>query len=82
MHVAGQTITYCGVGAHHQNGITKSAIKHDTLQARTLLLHAKRYWPTVITTMLWPLALLTAAEHHNLWHIKEDGKTHMMQFSK
>ena len=44
----------------------------DTLQARTLLLHAKRYWPAVITTMLWSFALLKAAENHNIWHIKED----------
>ena len=42
VHVAGQTITYCGVGAHHQNGIAESSIKHCTLQARILLLHAKK----------------------------------------
>ena len=77
---ADQTITFCGVGAHHQNGIAEAAIKKDTLQARTLLLHAKRYWPAVITTMLWPFALLTAAENHNLWHVKEDGQTPMMKF--
>ena len=75
---ADQTITFCGVGAHHQNEIAETAIKKDTLQARTLLLHAKRYWPAVITTMLWPFALLTAAENHNLWHVKEDGQTPMM----
>ena len=29
--------------------------------------------------MLWPLALLTAAENHNLWHVKEDEETPMMK---
>ena len=35
-----QSITFCGVGAHHQNGIAKASIKVATLGARTLLLHA------------------------------------------
>ena len=76
---ANQTITFCGVGAHHQNGIAEAAIKQSTLQARTLLLHAKRYWPSVITTILWPFALLTVAENHNLWHMDNNGKTPMMK---
>ena len=36
-----QTITFCGVGGHHQNGIAERKIKDLTLGARTLLLHAK-----------------------------------------
>ena len=38
-----QDITYCGVGAHHQNGAVERAIKDLTLITRTLLLHAKRH---------------------------------------
>ena len=38
-----QKITFCGVGAHHQNGISESAVKKHTLRARMLLLNAKRY---------------------------------------
>ncbi len=56
-----QKITYCSVGAHHQNGIDKWRIKELTLISRTLLLHAKRHWPDYITTMLWPFALKEAA---------------------
>ena len=37
-----QLITFCGVGAHHQNGIAERFIKSLTLGGRTLLLHAKR----------------------------------------
>ena len=80
VNFADQTITFCGVGAHHQNGIAEAAIKKDTQQARVLLLHAKRYWPAVITTMLWPLALLAASENHNLWHVDDNGRTPMMKF--
>jgi hypothetical protein len=36
-----QKITYCAVGAHHQNGIVKRQFKKLTLISRTLLLHAK-----------------------------------------
>ena len=74
-----QSIKYCGVGAHHQNGIVEAAIKRLTLRARTLLLHAKRYWPEAITTMFWPYALLAACDAHNNWSVDENGKTPMMK---
>jgi hypothetical protein len=35
-----QKITYCAVGAHHQNRIIEQQIKELTLISRTLLLHA------------------------------------------
>lgn len=55
-----QTISFCGVGAHHQNTIVECAIKELTLASRTMLLHAQRHWPEMISTMLWPLALKCA----------------------
>ncbi len=56
-----QKITYCAVGAHHQNGIVERRIKELTLIFWTLLLYAKRHWPDYITTMLWPFALKESA---------------------
>ena len=53
---ANQQITYCGVGAHHQNAVVESKVKELSYGARTVLLHAKRKWPSVITTILWPFA--------------------------
>jgi hypothetical protein len=45
-----QLISFCGVGAHHQNGIAEKKIGDITGLTRTLLQHAIRNWPEVITT--------------------------------
>ena len=62
---ANQSISYCGVGTHHQNVLAENHIKQLTLTSHTLLLHAKRFCPEDIITTLWPFALKTAAEVHN-----------------
>ena len=54
---AGQTITFCGVGAHHQNGVAERHIRDITESARTMLLHAAHRWPKTITSNLWPQPL-------------------------
>ena len=38
-----QSISFCAVGAHHQNGLVENRIKDCTLEARTILLHSKRF---------------------------------------
>ncbi len=48
----GQTISYCGVGAHHQNGIAEKRIRDLQRTATALLLHAQRRWPDAINTHL------------------------------
>ena len=50
-----QTITFCGVGAHHQNGIVESKNRILTEGARTLLLHVIRIWPQIIDTIILAL---------------------------
>ena len=40
-----QGITYCGVNAHFQNGITEKTIRDLQEQARTMLLFAVHKWP-------------------------------------
>jgi hypothetical protein len=52
-----QTITFCGVGSHHQNGIAERKIKDIALGGQTLLLHAKRMFPKYISTICWPFAI-------------------------
>lgn len=76
-----QRVTFCSVGAHHQNGITENAIKQLTLSARTLLVHAQTFWPEYISTMLWPFALKAAQDRHNQLNIDLQGKSPDMKFS-
>ena len=59
-----QTISYCGVNAHHQNGVAEKRIRDLQDAARTMLLHAKHRWPSAITANLWPYALRHANEVH------------------
>ncbi len=40
-----QIITFCDVGSHRQNGIVEQKIICITLEAMTLLLHAKQMLP-------------------------------------
>ena len=60
-----QNITFCAVGAHHQNGIIENKYKMLTLSGGTLLLHAIRHWPEMIDYMFWPFAMKAATERHN-----------------
>ena len=57
VRAAYQTITLCGVGAHHQNGIAERRIRDITENARTSLLHAAHRWPKAIAANLWPQAI-------------------------
>jgi hypothetical protein len=49
---AGQTLSFCGVNAHHQNGKAESRIKDVTTGGRTALLHAAHRWPKAIDASL------------------------------
>jgi hypothetical protein len=70
-----QTITFYGVGSHHQNGIAECKIKDITLGGRTLLLHAKRRFLEYILTILWPYAIKCYDDRlNNLVH-HADGRT-------
>jgi hypothetical protein len=44
-------LSFCGVGSHHQNGITEQKIKKLTLGTQTLLLHANQMLPEYISTI-------------------------------
>ena len=67
-----QTIQFCGVGAHHHNGIAKRAIRTVTTCARTMMIHAILHNHKEVTTDLWPFAMEYAVY---LWNKmpKKDG---------
>jgi len=61
-----QTLTFCGVNAHFQNGVAERRIRELQEHARTMLVHAQRRWPQAVTVHLWPYALRMANNYHNL----------------
>ena len=61
----GQTISYCGVNAHHQNGRAEKKIRDLQDLARTMILHAQQRWSTAITVNLWPYAVRMANDVTN-----------------
>jgi hypothetical protein len=62
---AHQMISFCGVNAHHMNGHAKKRIRDLQENARAMLLHAKRRWPSAVTANMWPYAIQSANEVHN-----------------
>jgi hypothetical protein len=61
----GQTLSFCGVNAHFQNGVAEQRIRELQDHAWCMLIHANKRWPTAITPNLWPYALRMANSIHN-----------------
>ena len=76
----GQTLSFCGVNAHFQNGIAERKIRDLQDRARTMIVHAKHRWPTAITSNLWPYALRLANESSRCIPLK-DSKNPMQLFT-
>ena len=43
-----KTLTFCGVGSHHQNGRAENRIKITCNPERNILIHAMHRWPEFI----------------------------------
>jgi len=78
--MARQTIDFCGVGAHHQNGIIERHFQTLSTQARTILLHAKSHWPTMISVVLWPFAYKYAEYIYNHMSVDDKGLSPIQKF--
>ena len=61
----GQEMEFCGVGAHHQNGVAERAIRTVSEAARTMMIHAAIYWPGSVSMDLWPMAVEYATYIYN-----------------
>ena len=79
---SGQTITFCGVSAHHQNGKAEKKIRDLRESARKMLLHAMSRWPQAITINLWPYALRHAVNVSNMVPDNIDGTCKLERFAK
>ncbi|GFH58525.1 hypothetical protein CTEN210_15001 [Chaetoceros tenuissimus] len=60
-----QDITFCGVGAHGQNGMAERYIGIIVANARSMLLNASTHWNGEITTELWTFAVNYAVHTWN-----------------
>lgn len=80
--VDGQTISYCGVNAHHQNGRAEKKIRDLQEQARTMLLHAQQRWPKAINAHLWPFAVKIANDLANRSPSIKNGISPIETFSQ
>ena len=75
-----KTINFCGVGAHHHNGIVERRIQTVTKISRTIILNAQRYWPECVDIMLWPFSVKAAIEILNFLQLDLDGNTPTAKF--
>jgi hypothetical protein len=77
-----QTISFCGVNAHFQNGIAERKIRDLQEHSRTMLIHATKRWPKAITANLWPYALRVANAALNETPSLITGKIPLNDFTK
>ncbi len=81
VQASNQTITFCAVGAHHQNGIVERHIGILSNGARANLLHAQRRWPKAIGSILWPFAWKHYERQHNHLSLDDNGRSPMQKFT-
>ena len=60
-----QKVKYCGVNAHHQNGVAERSIRTVSEMSRAMLLHASSHWKHGVDASLWPMAVDYAAFVYN-----------------
>jgi Reverse transcriptase (RNA-dependent DNA polymerase) len=78
----GQRLTFCGVGAHHQNGRAEKRIRDIQDLARTSLIHANLRWPDAVDARLWPYAIRHANESLNRTVFPGKNETPLESFSQ
>ena len=78
---SGQTISYCAVNKHFQNGIAEKIIRDLKEHARKYLLHGKSRWPDAVSLHLWPYALRDANEVMSIIPDKEDGSSKLERYT-
>ena len=69
-----QTMSYCGVGVHHQNGHVEKLFRDLQDHGRTVLLHTQQRWLDAISENIWPYAFALCAEIRKWTPRSADGK--------
>ncbi|KAL7476716.1 LOW QUALITY PROTEIN: hypothetical protein ACHAW6_002558 [Cyclotella cf. meneghiniana] len=60
-----QKLCFSGVGAHHQNGVAKNAIRPISNMACANLIHTSICWPEQSLIDLWPFSMSYTISVHN-----------------
>ena len=76
-----QSLSYCGVNAHFQNGIAERRIRDLQEQTRTSMLYAMNKWKKMILICLWPYAMRHANDVANSTPRKGEEKSPVERFS-
>ena len=77
----GQTISFCGVNAHFQNGRAERRIRTLGELGRTQLIHAQYKWPSAITNNLWPYAVKNVTDILNDTIPQNNTRTRIEKFT-
>ena len=64
-HANRQSLSYCGVNAHFQNGIAERRIRDLQERTRTSMLYAMNKWKKMVNINLWPYAMRHANDVSN-----------------
>ena len=70
-----QHLTFCGVGAHQQNGVYELIIKDLIFSSWILVFQAQLYCPGNINIMLLTIYLVASTERMNNFHVEINVKT-------
>jgi hypothetical protein len=65
IHETHQLMRFSGTNAHHQNGVSKRAIRTIINMARSMILNASMHWKDGIYASLWPQAATHATHVYN-----------------
>ena len=76
-----QSLLYCRVNAHFQNGIAERRIRDLQEQTRTSMLYAMNKWKRMILICLWPYAMRHTSDVANVAPKKGEGSSPLEKFS-